>query len=247
MDTLSILMNSGLTEREAEVYLALLRMGSVSVGTLAEKLNIHRQSVYHAMNTLEERDLVTIDVVNGQKKFQASNPEVLLQQNEQQQLLLQKIVPQLQLEEGADQHVSDIKVYSGVTAFQRFLYQQLQRLPEGSSVDGINVGGNNFLDIMNQRHFFRNYENLRIQKKIQHRLLHYIPKKEVDSAYTQRRYVEARFFPQPMQEPPVTTVLWPDSVSLLLFGENPQIIHIRSKRICDGFRVYFKAMWDIAV
>lgn len=240
------LVQFGVEEKAAEVYVALLRMGQTKIGPLCEAVDMHRQSVYNYLEDLEHAHLINKQKIGGVWHFEAADPSVLYEKIKQQQHVAQRLVPELRMMIGADQYVSDIQVYGGVDAFHQFHERMLRLSPRESRVDVIGAGGNEFLDIVRKQYFWEKYENTRIYKKISHRLLMYENQRDVDSAYTVRRYVEAKFLAFEIEQQPMATQVWPNSVAMLLFGEDPQVVHIQSKKIRDGFAAYFESMWMMA-
>ena len=54
-----LLQEIGLTNSEINVYITLLKSGSIKVGDLMKQLNLHRSRVYEAINRLTEKGLVS--------------------------------------------------------------------------------------------------------------------------------------------------------------------------------------------
>lgn len=61
------LLNYGLTDKEANIYLALLRSGKARAGEIARKLQINRMIVYRVLTKLQERELVKATVEKPMK------------------------------------------------------------------------------------------------------------------------------------------------------------------------------------
>lgn len=55
----SSLIHFGLDEIDAKIYVGLLQMGSITVGTLAQKLDIDRGKAYRSINKLRNMAVVT--------------------------------------------------------------------------------------------------------------------------------------------------------------------------------------------
>lgn len=68
----------GFSEREAAVYVALLRMGEAGGNELASEVGLPRASVYDTLESLGRMGLVTAFVEKEQKRFSAEPPERLL-------------------------------------------------------------------------------------------------------------------------------------------------------------------------
>lgn len=61
------LLDYGLSEKEANIYLALLRSGKARAGEIARKLQINRMIVYRVLTKLQERELVRATVEKPMK------------------------------------------------------------------------------------------------------------------------------------------------------------------------------------
>src|SRR3989344_1182878 len=61
------LLGVGLTEKESEVYLALIELGSSSAGQIIQKTGLHRAVVYDLLERLIEKGLVG-NVFKGRHK-----------------------------------------------------------------------------------------------------------------------------------------------------------------------------------
>ena len=57
-NTTKQLLDFGLTDKEANIYLALLRSGKARAGEIARKLQLNRMIVYRVLTKLQERELV---------------------------------------------------------------------------------------------------------------------------------------------------------------------------------------------
>lgn len=63
-DIISALSNFGLSEIDVTVYLGLLQLGSVSVGTLSSKLGLDRGKTYRSLNTLRNLGMISTTFSN---------------------------------------------------------------------------------------------------------------------------------------------------------------------------------------
>ena len=81
---LDALEQAGLSSREARLYLALLDLGSTTVGPLVERTEIPSSKIYEVLDRLEEKGLANHIVKGKRKHFQASSPDVILHALEKQ-------------------------------------------------------------------------------------------------------------------------------------------------------------------
>src|SRR3989344_2330280 len=106
------LLGVGLTEKESEVYLALLSLGSSSAGQIIQKTGLHRAVVYDLLERLIEKGLVGY-VIKGRKKYyESTNPQRLLDILKEKESKLKSILPNL-IELCQFKDHLDIKIYKG--------------------------------------------------------------------------------------------------------------------------------------
>ena len=72
------LQELGLTEREAEAYLALFNFDETTATELAKITKEHRTNIYDSLNGLIKKGLIAYNIKNNVKHYFVSNPEKLL-------------------------------------------------------------------------------------------------------------------------------------------------------------------------
>lgn len=77
MELTKFLTAFGLTESECKAYLAALKQTRVGASELAKATGIKRPALYHALETLEKKGLVSISKAGRVLKFKAEPPERL--------------------------------------------------------------------------------------------------------------------------------------------------------------------------
>ncbi|NLZ74433.1 hypothetical protein GX917_00795 [Candidatus Falkowbacteria bacterium] len=114
------LKNIGLTDKEAAIYLELLRIDKSSVLNLSKKTNILRTSIYPILDTLLEKGLVSEIKVGKKTYFQAEPPErigaYIESQKirlEEQSLLAGEYIPQLKSLSRQSGEKPIVKIYEG--------------------------------------------------------------------------------------------------------------------------------------
>lgn len=96
------LQQIGLSEKEAEVYVALLKYDNASVGELSQKTKVNRTTIYPVLESLSKKGLVSEVQVDKKTHYQAEPPERLETYVQRQKVVLEEnakrlsdIVPQL--------------------------------------------------------------------------------------------------------------------------------------------------------
>lgn len=96
------LQQIGLSEKEAEIYVALLQYNNASVNDLAKKTKVNRTTIYPVLETLAKKGLVSEIQIDKKTHYQAEPPERLETFIERQKVVLDEnskrlvdIIPQL--------------------------------------------------------------------------------------------------------------------------------------------------------
>jgi sugar-specific transcriptional regulator TrmB len=73
----SFLKEIGLTDTEAEIYSTLSSFDDLSASQLVKETNVKRTTIYHALETLEQKGLVSKRLQSGKLSYSANNPKSL--------------------------------------------------------------------------------------------------------------------------------------------------------------------------
>ena len=84
------LQEIGLSEKEAQMYLALLQVDSESIQELAKRTGINRTTVYPVLETLKKKGLVSEIQIGKKTYYSAASPERLETFIERQKVLLEE-------------------------------------------------------------------------------------------------------------------------------------------------------------
>lgn len=95
MNSLLILQQLGLSEKEARVYLAALELGPENIQALTKKSGIKRSTVYEMIKNLKAMGLMSETTKGKRKLFIAAEPENLKKNLIQKERLLAEILPEL--------------------------------------------------------------------------------------------------------------------------------------------------------
>lgn len=78
------LQKLGFSEKEAQVYLMLLRIGPAPASTLARRVEMKRVTVYSVLQTLQEKGLVSFEETRSGRRYIPHDPECLLEYLEEE-------------------------------------------------------------------------------------------------------------------------------------------------------------------
>ena len=115
----------GLDEREQRFYLAALQLGDASINSVAVRAGVSRTNGYDLAARLEQRGLLTQEVVSGTKVVSARDPVLLLAQLARQKELLEDLVPTLRSLYNSRPFKPRIHFYDGVDGVRTVLWNTL--------------------------------------------------------------------------------------------------------------------------
>jgi len=237
MDT-TALKNAGLKENETKIYIALLERGSSLVSGIYQKTGVHRRNIYDALEKLHEKGLVAYTIKNGKKYFEAVNPERLLDYVKEKEEGIQQILPLLQEKYNLKKSHEEGLVFKGIEGIKSIM-QDMLHMQEPIYV----IGGKGKWLANELRFYFPHFERERIKRKIKTKQIFdfEMRKKKLPSI----KYGEHRFFPRDYSS---STHIWVygDRVVSLFWGEVPFAFMVKSDKISQGYRNYFKLLWKLS-
>jgi len=82
-ETHTKLQKFGLSDKEADIYLALLQLGTAAASDIAKSGGVNRSTAYVVLESLAKKGLASISVREGVRHYSASSPERLVNRAEQ--------------------------------------------------------------------------------------------------------------------------------------------------------------------
>ncbi|MBI4017121.1 MAG: hypothetical protein HY363_05525 [Candidatus Aenigmarchaeota archaeon] len=230
----SELMTIGLSEQEAEVYLYLLKQKEQSAAKIAGETNINRSVVYHILESLIKKGLISHVLINGVKRFSATKPEALIEFIKEKENVLKKILPNLKSLKPEVSAEANVEVYQGVQG-ELAVMKDIIRTGKEYIAFGENKS---FQEVMGT--LAEQYVRQLKEHKIKERLLMPEGQKALLSPYS-----EARYLPKGIKLPAITAI-YDDKVAIAIFQKPHYAIVIRSKDLALTYRSLFELLWKIA-
>ncbi|HVX90134.1 MAG TPA: helix-turn-helix domain-containing protein [Candidatus Paceibacterota bacterium] len=243
-DLLDKLKDIGLSDKDSLVYLALLPRHDVGSSKIINATGLHGQFVYDSLERLEKMGLAKHVIQNGRKKFSANPPMRLVSIVEEKRLAAQSIAKQLQ-ERYSGQHEQDFEVFQGESAFMAHQYDMLENVAEGSEVVAICGPTEKYLFTFGAE--ADAFEERRIEKRMSVRYIGMEPMRErLAEMRKWRKLWEYRILPGGMSTGLVDTDIWPDNITLNMFGDPILSFTITNKAMAEGYREFFEALWKLS-
>jgi len=234
----SALKNAGIRENEAKIYIALLDNESSLVSIIYKKTSVHRRNIYDALEKLQEKGLVTHIIKNGKKYFMAVNPERLLDYVHEKEEGIKQILPILKERYELKKSNEEGEIFKGIEGMKTIMQDMLK---VGETVYIIGAKGKWLVEEL--RFYFPKFEKERIKKKIQIQQIFdfEMRKKKIPNVI----YNEHRFFSKQYSSP-VHIWIYGDRVVSLFWDNTPFAFMIKSDKIAEGYKKYFRLLWKNA-
>jgi sugar-specific transcriptional regulator TrmB len=160
------LQNLGLNETEAKVYLALLKVGGASVGSLSRESGIARTTLYYSIEELKKKGFVFEKVIDQKRRLIPRSPEFLEKQAKNQAnkanevaRSISDIIPALKKLAKEDSSFSTVNHYQGKESVWE-VFEIILRTNRDSYWYGF---GSNFLENYDFDSFVNNFSKKRRQ------------------------------------------------------------------------------------
>ena len=241
----SELLELGLTQGEAKVYLALVELGTSTVGPITKKANVAYSNVYEILNRLQGKGLVAFILKDKRKRFTAVSPENLqnyLEKKEeeirQQRNGLARLIPQLKTYSSKPEEEAEI--FIGVKGL-RAAYTKL--FSEGKKSE------DEYLCWYIHRKEYAEESDRFYTKSVE-----LFPKRSIRAIVNEKDRVQSvsypfyphakfRFVKFPI---PGNVDIFQDKIMIVSWSEKPVAFLIRSREIAESMREYFESVWAVA-
>lgn len=113
------LISFGFSQKESEVYLTLLQIGSSSVLEISRSCSVKRATIYAILESLEKKWLVELDLTQDKHRYRAEHPNYIEQMIENQKKELSSLLPELESIYSWEASSNAIKFYRGKQAMYK--------------------------------------------------------------------------------------------------------------------------------
>lgn len=235
------LEKTGLTEGDSKVYLALLELGESSVGEIEKKTQLQRTSIYFSLNKLIEQGLISFNLKNNVKYFQASKPERISDILEQRKKDFDKIIPEINSLINKEKEELEVGTFQGYNALRNLMDHRIQSLKKNDTIYIINPS--NVQPIEKYKTLWHQHDLKRIQKGIQLKIITSLKYKDIiKKEYGKYKLREDRFIEL---ESPTSIVIYGNYVQIAIYKQDSEPINIRiqDKELAKFYVHYFETLW----
>jgi len=241
------LKEAGLTDGETKVYLALLELGTSTVGPILKKSTITRSIIYRILEKLIKKGLVSYITKEKTKYYQAAQPNKLLdyidsreKQLQQNKNKIEKMIPQLILKQKSAKK-SEANMYEGFKGLITAYDKRYEKLKKGDEVVIYGLPPTQ----PDYHHAYWKKANKKLDKLgIRSRLLYHPDVTDVNlKNRNSYKLCEARRMPLNIESPSWVMVYKDVTLIAIPQGDMPFAFEITSQQVADSFRNYFEWFW----
>ena len=235
-----ILVDVGLSQTEASVYVIVLANGPITAGKISKLANKYRANIYQALEKLKSKGFISEIQGKRSKEFEALSPKHILTELKKKQSRFEKMLPLLSEMKGDSIITTKVRLIEGTNGWRHLLNEFLD-VDKERVVYGI---PNNAIELMGD--FFNEYHKRRAKRKLKLRHLFNYDAKDRIKKTNKLPYTKSRYLPKELNQP-VSTSVCGSIVALTVYkGKTITTLIIDNKVIADTYRTYFEFLWKKA-
>lgn len=247
MDT-NILEEVGLTESEAKVYLALLKLGETTAGPVVDEAKVTRSKIYDILERLKNKGLVSHITKESTKYFSATDPSNILdyldkKENEiiNKKESVKNLLPQLEQQYKQVMENKIAEIYMGMKGMQNAFNLLVKEFSSKEEYYAFGAGkGENVEKI---QIFFNRLHRERIKKKVNAKIIFNKSSRGFFKSQEKSNFVQVKYL---IESTPTAINIYKNYTIISILTEEPITFLIRNNDVASSFKEYFKVMWDIA-
>ncbi len=229
-----ILSEAGLSKRESEIYIALLRKGQCPVSTIAKETGLHRSNIYDMLDQLQEKGLASVSLRNNIKQYAAAKPKRILDYLEEKSEKIRQTLPELEKIENSQKEETSVNIFKGKEGVKT-----ITNLMLNDEQDYIWFGGCQEIDAIFHLELIQFLKKVS-KTKIKGRLLE---RENAEFGYGKNetvKLISKKFISLS------SNIVWGNKTAIFIATPPFYIILIENREIADSNRKVFEFLWKIA-
>jgi HTH-type transcriptional regulator, sugar sensing transcriptional regulator len=234
-----VLANFGLTEKQAQVYLACLELGSAPVNDIARKAQVARSTCYDLLETLRNQGIASTFIKKKTRYYSVEDPQKLVSLARDRATNLSESLPQLEALYGLARERPKVRFYQGKAGMKLILEEILADKPK----EILNFGSAEELFITLQD-YFPKFVAKRIKAKILARvILRDSPKARERQKLGPQQLRVVKIISKEFKHQGMVMV-WRNKIAYFSFTKDYIAVVIESKELADIQQSMFEYMWQ---
>lgn len=233
-------------EREAMIYIALLKEGMTTVGPIVTSTKLHRQLVYQSLEKLKGMRMAAMVMKNGRQHWHATDPSIILERLEKQQRIAKQVIQDLEAlrtKTQDDVHVEILYGRNGLITTLETAVQSAARTDKTIRIIG-GASDKEFYDLVGD--WYPTYQKIARDQGVKKKLI-------APPGYTNRfsdhfhseAGNEVRTWEAGLSTPTFNRIT-KEMVSIEVYGAEPILIQIKNPIIAKAYIESFESLWKQA-
>ncbi|MEE9525587.1 MAG: helix-turn-helix domain-containing protein [Candidatus Woesearchaeota archaeon] len=231
------LINYGLSDKEANVYLICLKTGQATANRIAEMARLARSTTYDILDRLKALGLITTTIIDNKTNFIANDPDVLLTSLNEKKNTIENILPSLKNIFKKVGERPSAEVFQGKIAIINIFDEILDNAKE---LKVIGSQGNALEKIGYHPEKFR---LKRLENKI--KIKQILEVSEESKKIKSDKYTDVKFL-RSLNESKEGIFIFDDYVYHIMFQYEISAIKIKSKDHSKAMEIMFDELWEKA-
>ena len=250
-ENLELLKEIGLTESESKVYVALLKIGGfTSKKLILQESGIAPSKVYHVLEKLMKKGLVSKIIKDNVQNFSAASPRRVMDyigvkkdKLLQQEKIASEIIPTLDGLYKTFRQKTTAEIFFGWKGMETVYSSLIHDLSKGDEIRVL--GANKGHDPEKTARFFSKYGSLARKKGISIRIIFDESSREYNEQI--EKDVKFKFNKKFLSKiSPVETLIAKSITAIVILRDEPMVIFVKDNETAESFCSYFDELWKIA-
>lgn len=230
----------GLSEKEADVYLAALKIGECTAQRISMDTGLRRSTTYDILESLKKKGLISSFTRDKKYYFLALDPKEIIKLLKDREENIKKAIPALSELRNSATERPRIEVFEGVrgiSSLLEYIYNEKEILIYGSAKKASEA----------LKHIPESLARRRVENKI---LLRAVFERSDEATFRVRDKEIAQFtkmrFLDSMKSLPSVTFIAGSQVAMITLGAEIIGVHMIDKNISSTQKLVFESLWSSA-
>lgn len=238
----TLLQHLGLSAREAEVYLASLRLGEASVQDIAHAAKIERTTAASILERLRGLGYVSIQRSKGKRRYWIEDPHLLVEQAKARLDVMGQLAARLHTEYHQADRKPSVEVFETRADIERLMVRVVDEVPRGGEIATWESPGAKHYQAVLSDELFHVLSKRKVTKLIRTRALIPAGHEEHVRPAALAHNVEVRVLPSGLM---FETSFWMFEQSVVIFsGTHTFAVRINHRHTTESLRSLFEYFWS---
>ncbi len=228
------LIQIGFGDKEADIYLALAKLGKANIAELMKKISVERRTIYDVLERLMQKGWVSYYEENKKKYYVPVKPELILEDLEHKKQEFKEIISKINLLKEKPS-LTNVEIYKGVKGLKTIGLEILKSKSMHYSFGNIAPLMLNSVYAPLMKNFLETLEARKIKEKV------------IYTKGEQIKKIKGGQYKAINKEsvPPTPTIIYDDITIQYIYTDPLTIIKITSSDIAKTNKKYFEMFWNM--